>query len=54
VNGRDDTHGYFAGRAVALRLLRSFFLRCRSFFQRRIALDPRPMQRLYKLLGRGA
>jgi hypothetical protein len=37
-----------------LRLLRSFFLRCRSFFQRRIALDPRPMQRLYKLLGRGA
>jgi N-carbamoyl-L-amino-acid hydrolase len=33
----------YRARAVALRLARSFFLRWRSFFQRRIALEPRPM-----------
>jgi hypothetical protein len=39
----DEERRRLAGEAGTPRFARSFFLRCRSFFQRLIGLDPRPI-----------
>ena len=51
VNRRDETHGAYRRlpAAGAFRFSRAFFLRWRSFFQRTVALAPRPIGRaLYR------